>query len=77
MIEKVTGDLELIEITVADAAPAAGKTLAAVSLPGALVVTDRQSGAFPSPETTLEPGRRYVLAVQTAVTDEVVRLLRG
>ena len=77
-IKEVTGDLELIEITVADAALAAGKTLEAVSLPrGALVVTDQQGGAFPGPEMTLEPGRQYVLAVQTAVTDEVVRLFRG
>lgn len=77
-IEEVTSSLELIEITVAEEAPAAGKTLEAVSLPrGALVVTDLQSGAFPGPETVLEPGRQYVLAVQTAVTDEVVRLLRG
>ncbi|WP_103029894.1 potassium channel family protein [Salinibacter altiplanensis] len=77
-IEEITGNLELIEITVAESAPVAGKTLEAVSLPrGALVVTDRQSGAFPGPETILEPGRQYVLAVQTAVTDEVIRLLRG
>jgi trk system potassium uptake protein TrkA len=77
-IEQVSSEFELISITVAEGAPAAGKTLEAVSLPrGALVVIDQHSGEFPGPKTVLSPGRQYVLAVQAAVTDEVVRLLRG
>lgn len=77
-IEEVTDDLELVEVRVEAAAPAAGKRLDEVSFPrGALVVTDGRTGEFPTPETVLEPGARYVLAMQTGVTDEVVRLLRG
>lgn len=40
-------------------------------------MTDTRTGEFPTAETVLEPGVRYVLAVQTSVTDEVVQLLRG
>lgn len=77
-IEEVTDDLELMEVRVAESAPAAGRTLDEVSLPrGALVVTDTRTGQFPTAETTLEPGVQYVLAVQVGVADEVVRLLRG
>lgn len=55
-----------------------GRRLDEVTFPrGALVVTEFDTGEFPTPETVLEPGKRYVLAVQAAVTDEVVRLLRG
>ncbi|MFB6228866.1 MAG: TrkA family potassium uptake protein [Halobacteriales archaeon] len=77
-IEEITNDLELIQIEVAPEAPAAGKRLESIGFPrGAVVVAERPSGEFPGPEMMLEPGCQYVLAVQTAVTDEVVRLLRG
>jgi trk system potassium uptake protein TrkA len=77
-IEEVTDDLELIEIKVANEAPAAGRTLETVAFPrGAVVVADRETGEFPGPETVLRPDARYVLAVRRDVTDEVVRLLRG
>ncbi len=77
-IEEVTADLELMEVRVEANAPAAGKRLDAVSFPrGALVVTDTRTGEFPTPETVLEPGVRYVLAVNAGVADEVVQLLRG
>jgi len=77
-IEQVTDDLELVEITVSGNAPVAGKTLEAIALPrGAVVVADKTSGPFPGPDTVLDPGGQYVLAVKAGVTDEVVRLLRG
>ncbi|MFB6151637.1 MAG: TrkA family potassium uptake protein [Haloarculaceae archaeon] len=77
-IEEITGDLELVEMTVADDAPAAGKTLEQVAFPrGAVVVAEHESGEFPGPGMVLEPGTEYVLAVKASVTDEVVRLLRG
>ena len=77
-IEEVTADLELTEVRVEPGAPAAGKSLESVSFPrGALVVTDTRTSEFPTPETVLEPGVRYVLAVHADVADEVVRLLRG
>jgi trk system potassium uptake protein TrkA len=77
-IEEVTADLELIEIQVAPDAPVAGRRLDEVSFPrGTVVVADRRDGEFPGPDTVLDVGASFVLAVQTAVTDEVVRLLRG
>jgi len=77
-IEEVTEDLELVEITVADGAPAAGKRLDEVSFPrGSVVVADCSSGEFLGPDTVLEPERRYIVAARTPVTDEVIRLLRG
>lgn len=77
-IEEITDRLELIQIEVAERAPAAGKSLEAVSFPrGAVVVAEQRTGAFPGPDMVLEPGVQYILAVQTDVTDEVVRLLRG
>ena len=77
-IEQVTDDLELVEITVSGNAPVAGKTLEAIALPrGAVVVADKTSGPFPGPDTVLDPGGQYVLAIKADVTDEVVRLLRG
>jgi len=77
-IEQVTADLELVEIEIDPGAPAAGKRLEEVAFPrGAVVVADEHRGQFPGPDTVLEPGWPYVLAVPTSVTDEVVRLLRG
>jgi trk system potassium uptake protein TrkA len=77
-IEEITDRLELVEIEVAERAPAAGKTLDAVSFPrGAVVVAEQHTGEFPGPDMVLEPGVQYILAVRTEVTDEVVRLLRG
>jgi len=61
--EEITDRLELIEIQVAERAPAAGKSL--------------EAGSFPGPDMVLEPGVQYILAVQTDVTDEIVRILRG
>ncbi|MDY6818740.1 MAG: NAD-binding protein [Halobacteriales archaeon] len=77
-IEEVSDELELIEIMVAEDAPAAGKTLSEVSFPrGAIVVAEQRTGQFPVADTVLEPGVQYILAVQASVTDEVIRLLRG
>jgi trk system potassium uptake protein TrkA len=77
-IEEITDRLELVEIEVTENAPAAGKSLESVSFPrGAVVVAEQNTGAFPGPDMMLKPGVQYVLAVQTDVTNEVVRLLRG
>lgn len=77
-IEQVTDDLELVEITVTEGAPAAGKTLREVRFPrGSVVVANRRTGEFAAPEMTLDPGCSYTLAVEAEVADEVVRLLRG
>jgi len=77
-IEQVTGDLTLLELTVAADAPVAGRELQGVSFPrGAVVVAGRDTNQLPGPEMVLEPGHRYVVAVKADISDEVVRLLRG
>lgn len=69
---------ELLEITIAPEAPAAGKQLQAIAFPrGASVVAACEGDQLPGPEMVLEVGARYVVAVQREVDDEVVRLLRG
>lgn len=77
-IEAVTGELTLLELTVAADAPVAGRELQDVAFPrGAVVVAGRDSNQLPGPEMVLEPGLRYVVAVRADISDEVVRLLRG
>lgn len=77
-IEAVTGNLELLELTVAGDAPVANRELREVSFPrGSVVVAGRDSDRLPGPEMLLEPGLRYIVALQNSVSDEVVRLFRG
>jgi trk system potassium uptake protein TrkA len=74
----VTGELEIMEIRVAEGAPAAGKALSDVRFPrGTLVISDDEGQRIAGPETTLSPGQRYVVAVEPDVADEVMNLLRG
>lgn len=76
-LEEVTGDLEIIEIEVTPEAPAAGKTLESVRLPrGSLIISDAQ-GRIGGPQMRLEEGRRYIVAVESTVADEIMNLLRG
>ena len=77
-IEEVTGDLEIMEVEVDDDAPAAGRRLDQVRLPrGSLIVSDAAGGRIGGPDTVLEAGDRYIVAVEAAVADEVLNLLRG
>jgi len=77
-IEEVTGDLTLLELTVAPDAPVAERELREVAFPrGAVVVAGNDSNQLPGPEMVLEPGLRYVVAVKSDVSDETVRLFRG
>ena len=74
----VTGELDILEIRVAEDAPAAGKTLSEVRFPsGTLVVSDENGDRVARPDTTLSPGERYIIAVEPTVADEVMNLLRG
>jgi trk system potassium uptake protein TrkA len=74
----VTGTLDIMEIRVEEGAPAAGKALREVRFPaGTLVISDDDGARVARPETTLAPGRRYVIAVEPDVADEVMNLLRG
>lgn len=77
-IEQVSGDLEIVEVEIAPDAPAAGKALEAIRFPrGSLIIADAEGGRIGGPETVLEAGERYLVAVEADVADEVMNLLRG
>jgi trk system potassium uptake protein TrkA len=77
-IEEVAGDLEIVEIEIAEDAPAAGKSLQDVGLPrGSLIIVEAGGDRIGGPETVLEAGGRYLVAVESEVADEVMNLLRG
>jgi trk system potassium uptake protein TrkA len=77
-LEHAMGTLEIMEIRVREEAPAAGKTLEAISFPtGSLIVSDVDGSRIARPDTVLHPDRRYIVAVEPDVADEVMRLLRG
>lgn len=72
------GDLEFIEVHVAEGAPVAGLTLADVSLPeGVLVVSAARGHHIAGPSTELVAGENYVVAVEEGIADEVRQLFRG
>jgi trk system potassium uptake protein TrkA len=74
----VTATLDIMLIRIADDAPAAGKQLSDVRFPdGALVISDSEGDQVARPETMLTAGDRYLVAVEPAVADEVMNLLRG
>ncbi|WP_251343944.1 potassium channel family protein [Haloplanus halophilus] len=74
----VTGDLDIVEIRVEEGAPAANKELRETRFPaGTLVISDDDGDRVARPDTTLTPGKRYVIAVESDVADEVMNLLRG
>jgi len=75
-LDDVAADVEIMHVRVAEDSPAAGKSLATVRFPeGTLIISDGASVA--TSELVLEPGERYLLAVESDVVDEVVQLLRG
>jgi trk system potassium uptake protein TrkA len=74
----VTGTLDILDVRVEEGAPAAGKELSSVRFPsGTLVISNEDGERIARPETTLTPGKRYVIAVEPDVADEVMNLLRG
>lgn len=78
VLEDVTGTLEIFQIKVAENAPVAGRQLADIALPrGSLIVSDDDGNQTAGPETTLDPGRVYIVAAEPDVTDEVMNLMRG
>jgi trk system potassium uptake protein TrkA len=73
-----TDDLDIIEVCVTDSAPVAGKQLDEIALPrGTLLISTAEREGLAGPETVLEPGERYILAVESDVVDEVLDLLRS
>ena len=77
-LEEVSADVEILEVEIGENAPAAGKSLEEVRLPrGTLIIVDYRGNRIGGPETVLEPGHRFIIAVETAVVDEVLNILRG
>lgn len=77
-VEAVGADLEILEVQISQSAPAAGRQLDTVNFPqGSLVIADASGGRVSGAETVLEPGDSYLVAVESAVTAEVLTLLRG
>jgi trk system potassium uptake protein TrkA len=77
-LTEATGALDILEVRVAEGAPVAGRELADIALPrGSLVVSDAAGDTIAGPETVLEPGQSYVLAVAPDVADEVMNLMQG
>lgn len=74
----ITGTLDIMHIRVAEGAPADGKQLSEIRFPaGTLVVSDDDGDRIARPDTTLDAGKRYVVAVEPDVADEVMNLMRG
>ena len=77
-VESLPGELEILEIRVVADSPLAGRELSEVSLPhGSLVVSAADGDRIASAETTMEPGRAYLVAAEPDVTDEVRQLFQG
>lgn len=77
-LEDVTGDLDILDIRVDPGAPVAGKQLKEILLPdGSHVISDADGTEIARPDTPLEPGRRYLVAAEPSVTDDVHKLLLG
>jgi len=77
-IADITGTLDIMQIRVAEDAPAAGKALSDVRFPaGTLVVSDDNGERIARADTTLTPGSGYIVAVEPDVVDEVLNLMRG
>jgi trk system potassium uptake protein TrkA len=77
-LTEATGEIDILEIRVVEGAPVAGRELADIALPrGSLVVSDASGDNIAGPDTVMEPGESYVLAVSPDVADEVMNLMRG
>ena len=77
-LQSLPGIIRILLIEVADDAPGAGKRIDQVSLPtGALVVSAAEGGEIAGPATELQPGQRYIVAAETGVAEEVMRLFHG
>ncbi|MFC7068929.1 NAD-binding protein [Halobaculum lipolyticum] len=77
-VEALAGELEVFEVTVADAAPVAGLSLREVSLPrGSLVISGAAGHGVAGADTELTAAETYLVAAEPDVIDEVRRLFRG
>lgn len=77
LLEGATGDLNLFDIRVDYDAPAAGTVVSDALPEGSVVVARTDGDVAVQHSTTLVGGRRYVVAADEDVVDEVVRQFRG
>ncbi len=76
--EEMTGNLQILKLTVAEGAPVAEQKLADVRLPeGSLIVCNLAGDTIASGEMELVPGNTYIVAMEHADMSEVVNLFRG
>lgn len=77
-VEEVFGDVEIVEVEIAEDAPVEGKRLAEVRFPrGIPIIVDTDGERIGGPETDLLAGHRYPVAVRADVAGEVTNFLRG
>lgn len=72
-LEGVTGDLEVLDVRVNYDAPAAGMVVEDALPEGSVVVSQADGDVAVQHSTKLVAGRRYVVAADREVVDEVVR----
>jgi trk system potassium uptake protein TrkA len=77
LLEGATGDLNLMDVRVDFDAPAAGQVVADALPEGSVVVARTDGDVAVQHSTKLIGGRRYVVAADEDVVDEVVRQFRG
>jgi trk system potassium uptake protein TrkA len=70
--------LEVVALEATDDAPAAGKALADILVPGdATVIADMDDETLADGETVVVPGHRYLIATDPATADDLKKLFRG
>lgn len=74
----VTGDLEILDIQVGYDAPIKGERITDVDFPAGVQVISRTNGHVAAqPEEKLVGGRRYLVAVDSHLVNDVIDLFRG
>ncbi|MEF8854615.1 MAG: NAD-binding protein [Haloarculaceae archaeon] len=76
-LEEVTGELEILDIRLDYDAPAAGEVVADVLPEGSVVISQADGHVTVQHSTTLVAGRRYLVAADYDVVDDVIRQFRG
>jgi len=76
-LEGVTGNLEVLDIRIDYDAPAAGEVVADVLPEGSVVIAETDGHVAVQHSTGLVAGRRYLVAADQDVVNDVIRLCRG
>ena len=77
-IEDTTGDVDILNIRIHPRSPAAGEQVEDIRLPdGCHVISGADGTKIAGPETTLKGSRRYLIAVEPHMIDDVRKLLIG